>query len=93
MNILKDLLSEVPQQALELSQHLYDELQALRNESAISAYHSEIQKLNEMIWEYHESNRRALVVEDKQEAVILSFKQGAGHMKKLAEQLHPKFKD
>jgi len=31
-------------------------------------YHSKIQKLNEMIWEYHESNRRALVVEDKQEA-------------------------
>ena len=68
MNILKDLLSEVPQQALELSQHLYDELQALRNESGDSIYHSKIQKLNEMIWEYHESNRRALVVEDKQEA-------------------------
>jgi hypothetical protein len=68
MNILKDLLSEIPQQALELSQHLYDELEALRNESADSIYHSKIQKLNEMIWEYHESNRRALVVEDKQEA-------------------------
>ncbi len=68
MNILRDLLSEVPQQALELSQHLYDELQALRNESADSVYHSKIQKLNEMIWGYHESNRRALVVEDKQEA-------------------------
>jgi hypothetical protein len=68
MNILKDLLSEIPQQVLELSQHLYDELQVLRNESADSAYHFKIQKLNEMIWEYHESNRRALVVEDKQEA-------------------------
>jgi len=68
MNILKDLLSEVAQQALELSQHLYDELQALRSEPADSVYHCKIQKLNEMIWEYHESNRRALVVEDKQEA-------------------------
>ena len=68
MNILRDLLSEIPQQAIELSQHLYDELQALRNESADSIYYSKIQKLNEMIWEYHESNRRALVVEDKQEA-------------------------
>ncbi|MGZ3534675.1 MAG: hypothetical protein ACXU9K_05575 [Thermodesulfobacteriota bacterium] len=67
MNILKDLLSEVPQQALEQSQHLYDELQALKTESADSVYHFKIQKLNEMIWEYHESNRRALVVEDKQE--------------------------
>jgi len=68
MNILKDLLSEVPQQALELSQHLYDELQVLKDESADSVYHYKIQKLNDMIWEYHESNRRALVVEDKQEA-------------------------
>jgi len=68
MNILKDLLSGISEQALELSRHLYDELQALRNESADSIYHSKIQKLNEMIWEYHESNRRALVVEDKQEA-------------------------
>jgi hypothetical protein len=68
MNILKDLLSEVPQQALELSQHLYDELQTFRNEAADSVYHYKIQKLNEMIWEYYESNRRALVVEDKQEA-------------------------
>ncbi|HEY9246580.1 MAG TPA: hypothetical protein VIO11_07030, partial [Candidatus Methanoperedens sp.] len=68
MDILKDLLSEVPQQALELSQHLYDEFQALKNESGDSIYHSKIQKLNEMIWEYHESNRRALVIEDKQEA-------------------------
>jgi phage host-nuclease inhibitor protein Gam len=68
MNILRDLLSEIPQQALELSRRLYDELQALRSESGDSAYHSQIQKLNEMIWEYHESNRRALVVEDKQEA-------------------------
>ncbi len=68
MNILKDLLAEVPQQTLELSQHLYDELQALRSEPVDSVYHSKIQKLNEMIWEYHESNRRALVVEDKQEA-------------------------
>ena len=68
MNILRDLLSEIPQQALELSQHLYDELEALKNESADSIYHSKIQKLNEMIWAYHESNRRALVVEDKQEA-------------------------
>jgi hypothetical protein len=68
MNILKDLLSKISQQALVLSQHLYDELEALRNESADSAYHSKIQELNEMIWRYHESNRRALVVEDKQEA-------------------------
>jgi hypothetical protein len=68
MNILKDLLSEIPQQARELSQYLYDEFEALRNESADSIYHSKIQKLNEMIWGYHESNRRALVVEDKQEA-------------------------
>lgn len=68
MNILKDLLSEVPQQALDQSQHLYDELQVLRSEPSDSAYHSKIQKLNEMIWEYHESNRRAVVVEDKQEA-------------------------
>ncbi len=68
MTILKDLLSEVPQQVLELSQHLYDELQALRSQPADSVYHSKVQKLNEMIWEYHESNRRALVVEDKQEA-------------------------
>jgi hypothetical protein len=68
MNIRKDLLSEISQQALVLSQNLYDELQTLRNESADSAYHSKIKKLNEMIWEYHESNRRALVVEDKQEA-------------------------
>jgi len=35
MNILKDLLSEVPQRALELSQHLYDEFEALRNDSRI----------------------------------------------------------
>ncbi len=68
MNILKDLLSEVPHQALELSQHLHDELEALRNEPADSMYHSKIQKLNETIWEYHELNRKALVVEDKQEA-------------------------
>jgi hypothetical protein len=66
MNILKDLLSEVPPQALELTQHLYDEFQAIKDESADSMYHSKIQKLNEMIWEYHESNRRALVIEDKQ---------------------------
>ena len=32
MNILNDLLSEVSKQALEMSQHLYDELQALRSE-------------------------------------------------------------
>jgi hypothetical protein len=68
MNMFKELLSEVPQQALELSQHLYDEFQALKDESSDSVYHYKIQKLNEMIWEYHESNRRALVVEDKQEA-------------------------
>lgn len=68
MNILKDLSSGLPPQIVELSQHLYEELQSLRSESADSVYHSNIQKLNEMIWEYHESNRRALVVEDKQEA-------------------------
>jgi hypothetical protein len=68
MNILKDLLSEIPQQALEMSQHLYDKLETLRNESTDSIYHSKIQKLNEMIWAYYESNRKALVVEDKQEA-------------------------
>ncbi len=67
MNILKDMLSEVPQQAFEQSHLLYNELQALKDESADSVYQSKIQKLNEMIWEYHESNRRALVVEDKQE--------------------------
>jgi hypothetical protein len=68
MNILKDLLSEVPQQALELSQRLYDEVQALRSESADSIYHSKIKDIEQRIWEYHESNRRAVVVEDKQEA-------------------------
>ncbi len=67
MNIFKDLLSGIPQQALEQSHLLYDELQALKDESADSVYQSKIQKLSEMIWEYHESNRRALVVEDKQE--------------------------
>ena len=68
MNILKDLLSEVPQQALELSQRLYDEVQALRSESADSIYHSKIKEIEQRIWEYHESNRRAVVVEDNQEA-------------------------
>jgi hypothetical protein len=68
MNILKDLFSEVPQQALELSQHLYDDLQTLRNESVDSVYHSKIKEIEQRIWEYHESNRRALVVEDKQES-------------------------
>ncbi len=67
MNILKDLLSGIAQQALSRSQLLYDELQALREETSDSVYHSKIQKLNEMIWGYHESNRRALIVEDKQE--------------------------
>ncbi len=67
MNILNDLLSEVSNGGLEMSQRLYDELQALKSEPADSAYHSKIQKLNEMIWEYHELNRKALVVEDKQE--------------------------
>lgn len=67
MNILKDLLSGIAQQALNRSQLLYNELQALREETADSVYYSKIQKLNEMIWEYHELNRKALVVEDKQE--------------------------
>jgi len=37
MNIPKDLLPEIAQQALELPQHLYDELEALRNEYAYSS--------------------------------------------------------
>jgi len=68
MNILKDLESEIPQEAVELSQRLYDELQALRSESADSIYHSKIKEIEQRIWEYHESNRRAVVVEDKQES-------------------------